>query len=307
MNLEAFILGSGGMMPLPGRFLTSVLLRREGELFLFDCGEATQISLKKLNLKWKKINRIFISHIHADHITGLPGIMMLSSQVDRDEPLYIYGPPRINEYIEFNKQYMYLNYEIIVEEVKPGTIIYENDEYYIETFGLKHTVPCLAYSLNEKPRPGIFYPEKAKSLGVPVGPMFSALQSGKSVSLDNNVIVTPDQVMGKSRHGRKFCFITDTSYFAAMSEFVRNSDLLICESMFKKGMDDTGQEKKHLTCDQAAMVASNSENVKKMGLIHYSPRYSNNELKDMETEARKIFKNTFLTRDRMHIDIPFID
>src|SRR6056297_2408136 len=116
MNLEVFVLGCGGMMPLPGRFLTSVLLRREGDLFLFDCGEGTQVSLKKLQLKWKKINAIFISHTHADHVTGLPGMLMLSSQVDRNEPLYIYGPPKITEFVETSRKVldMYINYDIVV-------------------------------------------------------------------------------------------------------------------------------------------------------------------------------------------------
>jgi ribonuclease Z len=116
MSLEAFVLGTGGMMPLPYRHLTSVMVRREGELFLFDCGEATQIALKKLNLKWKKISAIFISHTHADHITGLPGILMLSSQVDRTEPLMIFGPPKVKEfYVSMKKSLdMFINYPIVV-------------------------------------------------------------------------------------------------------------------------------------------------------------------------------------------------
>ena len=125
MNLEAFILGCGGMMPLPYRHLTSVLLRREGDLFLFDAGEGTQVSLRRLNLRWKKINTIFISHTHADHVTGLPGILMLSAQVDRDEPLYIIGPPKIKEYVETSRQVldMYINYEIIIQEItEPGIV-----------------------------------------------------------------------------------------------------------------------------------------------------------------------------------------
>jgi ribonuclease Z len=307
MNLEAFILGSGGMMPLPGRFLTSVLLRREGELFLFDCGEATQISLKRLNLKWKKISRIFISHVHADHITGLPGILMLSSQVDRDEPLYIYGPARLKEYIEFHKKYMYLNYEIIVEEIKPGMIIYENDEYHIETFALRHTVPCLAYSLVEKSRPGIFFPGRAQELGVKPGPLYARLQAGETITLDDGTTVCPSQVMGEARSGRKFCFITDTEYFPEIASFAANSDLLICESMFRKGMEDTGKEKKHLSSVQAAAIASEAGNVKKLGLIHFSPRYMKSEIEEMASEAKTVFTDTFLTRDRMHIPIPFVD
>ena len=119
MNLEAFILGCGGMMPLPYRHLTSVLLRREGHLFLFDCGEGTQVALRRLNLRWKRIDTIFISHTHADHITGLPGLLMLSSQVDREEPMYIIGPPKVAEYVETSRRVldMYINYKIIVKEI----------------------------------------------------------------------------------------------------------------------------------------------------------------------------------------------
>src|SRR6056297_670030 len=156
MNLELFILGTGGMMPLPNRFLTSMLLRREGDLFLFDCGEGTQVSLRKLNLRWKKINTIFISHTHADHITGLPGILMLSSQVDRDEPLYIYGPPKIKEYVESSRKVldMYINYEIIVKEIDEEGIIYSGNGFNIKTFRLEHSKPCVGYSLIEEKRPG---------------------------------------------------------------------------------------------------------------------------------------------------------
>ena len=164
--METFILGTGGMMPLPGRFLTSVLLRREGDLFLFDCGEGTQISLKKLNLKWKKITTIFISHTHADHITGLPGILMLSAQVERTEPLTIIGPPKIREYIETSRQVldMYINYEIIVKEIEDPSqsmTVYETEDFTVSTIPLNHSKVCVGYVLEEKPRPGIFYPQKA--------------------------------------------------------------------------------------------------------------------------------------------------
>lgn len=308
MNLEAFILGCGGMMPLPRRHLTSVLLRREGELFLFDCGEGTQVSLKRLNLKWKKISRIFISHMHADHITGLPGILMLSSQVDRDEPLYVYGPPKTKEYIEAHKNIleMYINYEIIVEEIFGKHTIFENDQYKIECFPLNHTKPCLGYSLTEKPRPGIFFPDKAKELNVPLGPLWADLQAGKEVSIENR-IVKPEDVLGDERKGRKFTFVTDTAYFPEISDFVSNSDLLVCESMFSKDLIADAAGKKHLTSEQAGNIAEDAENVKQMGLIHYSPRYSDRDLKILEDEAKKVFKKSFLTRDRMVINIPFED
>ena len=186
MNLEAFVLGSGGMMPLPGRHLTSVLLRREGDLFLFDCGEGTQVSLRRLNLRWKKISVILVSHTHADHVTGLPGILMLSAQVDREEPLIIIGPPKIREYVEMNRQVldMYINYEIIVKEIRDmsqPSVVYEGDGFHINAFPLRHSKPCVGYSLEEDWRPGVFNPEKALNLSVPKGPLWARLQSGESV------------------------------------------------------------------------------------------------------------------------------
>ncbi len=309
MNLELFVLGTGGMMPLPGRFLTSVLVRREGELFLFDSGEGTQVSLRKLNLKWKKISAIFISHTHADHVTGLPGILMLSSQVERDEPLYIFGPPRIAEYVEMNKKVldMYINYEIIVREIKEPGIIYKGDGFSVNAFPLRHTKPCIGYSLVEDERAGVFFPEKAKALKVPMGPLWAELQKGNDVTLSNGTVVSASDILGKVRTGRKISFITDTQYFPEISDFVKKSDLLICEGMFKADLEESAGKKKHMTSMQAAQISSDAGGVKKMGLIHYSPRYTNYELTGLLEEAKTIFPDTFLTRDGQKIEIPFID
>lgn len=309
MNLETFILGTGGMMPLPHRFLTSVLLRREGELFLFDCGEATQISLRKLNLKWKKITAIFISHTHADHITGLPGILMLSSQVDREEPLYIFGPPKIREYVETSRKVldMYINYEIIVNEISEEGIIYNGDGFNISTFKLDHSKPCVGYTLTEDMRPGIFYPEKAENAGVRKGPLWSELQNGNDVKLENGNIVKPEEVLGSPRSGRKFSFVTDSLPLPTIPEKVKGSDLFICEGMFKDELRENAAEKKHMTAVQAAELAKAAGGIKKMGLIHYSPRYIKSDLKEMLREAKEVFPDTFLTRDGQHIPIENVD
>ncbi len=308
MNLEVFVLGTGGMMPLPGRGLTSVLVRREGELFLFDCGEGTQIGLRRLNLRWKKITSIFISHTHADHVTGLPGILMLSSQVDRNEPLYIYGPPKIREFVEAMRRTldMYINYEIVVKEIEGKCAIFEAEEYGIRSFPLQHTKQCLGYCIEEKKRPGIFFPDKALALGVPRGPLWSRLQGGEAVRLPDGTTVAPAQVMGEERKGRKFCFVTDTVAAPGLAGFVSGADLLICEGMFAEELAETAAEKKHLTAAQAARIAREA-GVKSMGLIHYSPRYSDRELKTLVQEAREIFPASFLTRDLQHIEMPFED
>lgn len=307
MNLELFVLGTGGMMPLPGRALTSLLVRREGELFLFDCGEGTQVSLRRLNLRWKKITSIFISHTHADHVTGLPGILMLSSQVDRDEPLGIYGPPRIREFVEAMRRTldMYINYDIVVRELDGGEAL-AGDGFRISAHPLVHTKPCLAWCLEEGERPGVFHPEKAEALGVPRGPLWSALQDGESVALADGRTVHSRDVLGERRRGRKVCFATDTVAAPGLAEFVRGSDLFVCEGMFDQELSETAAEKRHLTAAQAARIAREA-GVRRLGLIHYSPRYADRELKKLLAEAKEIFPETFLCRDLQHVPLPYDD
>ena len=304
MSLEVFILGTGGMMPLPGRFLTSVLVRREGDLFLFDCGEATQISLRKLALRWKKISTIFISHTHADHVTGLPGILMLSSQVDRDDPLVIVGPPRVAEYIEAHRNIleMYINYEIRVVEIHDSGSVYTGDGWEVRALKLNHSRICMGYVLEEDIRPGIFFPDRAEEMGVPRGPRWSELQAGNSVTLESGRVIEPGDVMGEKRKGRKFAFVTDTLPTSEMAGFVEGSDLFVCEAMFTDDLAESAREKKHLTAHQAATIARDA-GVGQLGLIHYSPRYTKRDLQHLLSEAKEIFPGSFLTRDGQTISL----
>lgn len=306
MNLDIFVLGTGGMMPLPGRGLTSVLLRREGDLLLFDCGEGTQIAFRRLNLKWKKITGIFISHTHADHVTGLPGMLSLSSQVDRDEPLYIYGPPRIRQFIEQTLRVLdiYINYEIIVHEFYDDVTVMEGDGYRVDSLRVRHTKPCLGYRLVEEPRPGQFHPERAVAAGVPRGPLWSVLQRGEQVRLDGGAVVEPAAVMGPPRPGRAFSFVTDTAAFPGLVPFVAGSDLLICEGMFCADLTADAAAKKHLTAQQAGRIAR-AAGVGRLGLIHYSPRYTERDLRQLVSEARAEFADSFLTRDLQDLSLPY--
>jgi len=295
-------------MPLPNRHLTSVLLRREGDLFLFDCGEGTQVSLRRLNLRWKKISVIFISHTHADHVTGIPGLLMLSSQVDRDDPLYIIGPPRIAEYIESSRRVldMYINYEIVVKEITAPGVVYSGEGFHVRAFPLRHTKPCYGYALEEDKRPGEFHVEKAEALGVKRGPKWAALQSGQIVQAEDGTDVRPDQVLGPERTGRKFSFVTDTLAFREIADEVAGSDLFVCEGMFEKALEESAREKKHMTAEQAASIAKAAA-VKKLALIHYSPRYTEYELKQVIKEAEAVFPPTVLSKDRMVFPIEYVD
>ena len=308
MNMEAFVLGCGGMMPLPYRHCTSMLLRRDGDLFLFDGGEGTQVSLKRLNLKWKKINAIFVSHTHADHVTGLPGILMLSSQVERSEPLYIYGPPKIKEYIETSRRVldMYINYPIEVHEIEAPCVVYGGDGFYVRAFPLEHTKTCVGYTLEELDRPGVFNPEEAEKLKVPRGPLWGKLQKGETVINSEGVEVRPEQVVGKARQGRKFSYVTDTLYLPSIANEVRGSDLLICEGMFADDCEDQAKQKKHMTARQAATIARDAD-VKRMAMIHYSPRYTDRDLDLLLSQAREVFPTTELTKDRKKFEIPYVE
>ena len=295
-------------MPLPYRHLTSVLLRREGNLFLFDCGEGTQVSLRRLNLKWKKIDAIFISHTHADHVTGLPGILMLTAQVDRTEPLYIYGPPKIKEYVETSRKVldMYINYPIVVQEITAPCVVHSSKDFYIRAFPLEHTKTCVGYTLEELDRPGEFNPQKAQELGVPCGPLWAQLQQGFEVQAADGTTVKPEQVLGPKRSGRKFSFVTDTLYKPNIAPEVKGSDLLICEGMFEDELIDQAKEKKHMTASQAATIARDAQ-VRRMCMIHYSPRYTDRDLEKLLEQARAVWPKAELSRDRMNIEIPYID
>lgn len=310
MTLEAFVLGCGGSMPLPHRHLTSLLLRREGESFLFDCGEGTQVSLRRLNLRWKGISAIFISHTHADHVTGLPGILMLSSQVERDEPLYVIGPPKIKEYVESSRRSleMHINYPIIVQEIEDPSrpqVVFEGEGYKVRAFPLLHTRPCVGYAFMEEERPGVFHPETAEALGIPRGPLWGKLQKGENIQLEDSSLIRPEQVLGPARKGRKVSFVTDTLPVESIIKEIRDSDYLFCEGMFEDAHVQAAKEKKHMTARQAGSLARRAGGIKNLGLFHFSPRYTDRELIPLLEQAQEEFPESFLTRDRYQCTIPY--
>ena len=283
-----------------------MLLRRQGELFLFDAGEGTQVSLRRLNLKWKKISAIFISHTHADHVTGLPGILMLSSQVERSDPLYIIGPPKIAEYVETSRKVldMYINYPIVVKEIHTAGVVFKGEGFSVSAFPLNHTKICMGYVLQEEPRPGEFNPDEAVRLKVPRGPLWGKLQRGESVLNADGQTIESSQVVGAARRGRKFAFVTDTLYSPHIAQEVKGADLLVCEGMFEAALEDQAREKKHMSAVQAATIARDAQ-VKRLSMIHFSPRYNDKDLALLQDEARKVFPDAMLCRDRMAIPLPY--
>ncbi|MEM9423506.1 MAG: ribonuclease Z [Spirochaetota bacterium] len=303
--LEIFIIGCGGTQPLPRRHLSSIMVRRNGQSFLFDCGEGTQVSLKRQGLRWKGISHLFVSHIHADHVTGIPGIMMLSAQVEREEPLHIVAPKGVCDFISSICQSLniYINYPFELQHIPfRRQCLYEDEELQISCFPLLHSQPTVGFLIEEKPRPGVFSPEAAHALNVPCGPLWGMLQQGKTVENDLGQRVRPEQVLGEPRPGARLAFMTDTLYHEKAAEYVQGVDLLICEGMYARNLSDSAHDKKHMTAAEAAQIAQ-AAGVGQLALTHFSPRYLDRELKILLKEAQEIFPETILCRDGLHLEL----
>ncbi|WP_445436162.1 ribonuclease Z [Candidatus Borreliella tachyglossi] len=310
MNFNINILGTGGTRPLHNRYLTSVLIEHHGESFLFDCGEATQMSLRKQKISWQKIKIICITHLHADHITGLLGIIMLMAQSGetRKDPLIVIGPIGIKRYLETNIELLrvHKNYEIIYKEIlinKTNEILYEDNKKRIEYRRLKHSVDCVGYLFIEKDKPGKFDSQKAESLNIPKGPIRKKLQNGCEVILNERRIM-PSEILDEPRKGLKFAYITDTAYFEDLITYIKNFNLVIIESTFKNDLKKEAEKKLHLTAKSAATIVKRAK-VSQTGLIHFSERYTlNKDLCELLNEAQQEYPNgeIFLTKDGMRLE-----
>jgi ribonuclease Z len=195
----------------------------------------------------------------------------------------------------------------VVQEISAPGIVYRGEGYHVRAFPLRHTKPCYGYTLEEDIRPGEFHPEKAEALGVPRGPLWARLQGGQTVQAADGRDVQPAEVLGPPRSGRKFSFVTDTLAFPEIAPHVAYSDLLVCEGMFEQALAEDAHDKKHMTAAEAAHIAASAGGVKKLALIHYSPRYANHELKTLLAEAQTIFPGAVLSRDRAVHPIEYVD
>jgi len=300
-QLSIIFLGTGGSWPTVKRNVTSIAVKRAGEVILFDCGEGTQRQFQKSKLSYMQISKIFITHFHGDHFLGLPGLIQTMQLNDRDIPLHIYGLKGMNKLLDqlLSLGYFKPNYKIISHEVKEGNVL-DFKEYLIRVLNVKHGVPTIAYSLEEKMRPGKFDKPKALKLGIPEGPLFSKLQHGKTITLKDGRKITPDRVLGPPRKGRKIVISGDTVPIDKMIGFAKDADVLIHDATFDSTFEDISTEYGHSTASQAAEIAKKA-NVDKLFLTHISPRYLDGST--LEDDAQKIFKNTIVQKDFQEIEI----
>lgn len=297
--MELVFLGTSSAIPTSHRNHSAVALKAFGEIMLFDCGEGTQLQMSKAKISPMKINNIFITHFHGDHILGLPGIIQSMAFRGRKNPLHIFGPKGLVEMVNIIRNFGYfsLTFEIYMHEINDG-IILEEENYRISCSKMNHTVLNFAYSVYEKRRPK-FIKEKAITLGIKPGPDFGKLQQGIAVKVGDTVI-QPEQVLGEERKGRKVVYSGDTSPSEQMIEFAKDADVLIHESTFEGMYGDKAHEMGHSTSTQAAEIAKKA-NVKKLILTHVSTRYKKSDI--LETEAREIFEDSTVAEDFMQIEI----
>jgi ribonuclease Z len=278
--LECVLLGSGGMMPMPYRCLTSLVVRQEGRLYMFDAGEGTQIGLKTVKLGIKALRTIAVSHLHGDHCLGVPGLLMMRAQAPDPGPLNILGPPGIEGFLTRIRESLgfFLNYPIEFAEWQEHgpELAYEDEMVRILWAPLAHTTFCLGYRLEEHPRPGKFRTEAAKTLGVPPGPLFGRLQAGETVTLPDGRAITPAQVLGKPRPGRHICYAVDTRPTKALYRLCKDVDMAFLDGMFLPEHQEEAVAKGHMTVDDAARVASRAC-ARRAILVHISPRYQDDE------------------------------
>ena len=301
--LRIIFLGTGGSLPTRNRNPSAIMINRKGELLLFDCGEGTQQQMMRAKTGMMSLSSIFITHLHADHFLGIPGLMQTMSFMGRKEPLLIYGPEGTREFTELFEALGYFNlkYEVRGIELKPGDLV-EREEYVIRALKTEHNISSLGYALIENPRPGRFNREKAIELGIPPGPLFAKLQKGNPVEV-NGKLINPEDVMGAPRPGRTVVYSGDTRPCKSILEASRNADVLIHDGSFADEMADWAEESKHSTAGEVAALAKEAE-VRKLILTHISSRYTD-DAEPILTDSKKIFENVIIAEDLMEIEIPY--
>jgi ribonuclease Z len=298
--MKLVFLGTSAAQPTENRGLSCICLERDGEILMFDAGEAAQISYTKSGLGWNKKMKLFVTHLHGDHCVGILGILQTMSMQNRTETLEIFGPNGIEEFIAANIKILNfgLSFPVIITIVNVGKI-FENEKYSINVCKANHSVIAFSYLFEEKDKAGRFNLEKAKELGIPEGELWKKLQSGNEIIIDGKII-KPNQVLGTRRPGKKIGISGDTMPTMSLEQFFENCDYLVFDSTFLDGEKQKALETCHSTAKQAATLGKNAK-VKNLILTHFSARYKN-EIGHLK-EALEIHDSVITAKDLLEIEI----
>ena len=307
--MQITFLGTSSGVPTRSRNVSSVALRlpQRAELWLFDCGEGTQHQILRSDLKISQLSRIFVTHMHGDHIFGLMGLLASCGLAGNVEKIDIYGPSGLNEYLQAASRYSHthFSYPIKVHTVQPG-VIYEDNEFTVTCGLLHHRITAFGYRVAEKDRSGRFDIEKAKALEIPAGPIYGQLKRGETVTLEDGRVINGAELCGPTEIGRKIAYCTDTVYCDGAVQLAKDADVLIHEATFAHQDAEMAFQRLHSTTTMAAQTAYGA-GVRKLIMTHFSPRYAPGnsiELKDLLKEAKAIFPQTMMAYDFMVYDVP---
>jgi ribonuclease Z len=311
--LQVTFLGTSSGVPTRGRNVSAVALRlpQRAELWLFDCGEGTQQQFLRSELRVSQLRRVFVTHMHGDHVFGLPGLLASLGLAGSCSGIDLYGPDRLRDFLEgvlhtSSTRIGYpLRYHRSSRAANSGATLLEDGDITVRCAPLTHRVPAYAYRVDQKPRPGRFDVERARALGIPPGPIYAQLKQGHSVTLDDGRIINGATLCGPERPGASVVYCTDTVFCDAAVELARGADLLIHESTFAHAEAELAFARQHSTSTMAAQTAL-AAGVKQLALTHLSPRYvAGNPVSpdDLLAEAQAIFTNTLMARDFLSIEV----
>jgi ribonuclease Z len=304
--MRIVLLGTSSAIPTLTRGLSSTALVRDGDVFLFDCGEGTQVQLMRSTVKRSRIHSIFIGHLHGDHLYGIAGLLSTLHLDGHEAPVNVFGPEGLRLFLTaaFRTSDLKFKFDLTVKEFPRGYRgrVLDEPEYYVEALPLDHTIFCLGWRFQEKDRPGMFNLEKAEELGVPRGPLYGKLQHGENIAVPDGRVITPDMVLGPPRPGKSVAYCLDTQFSERTIQLAQQCTALIHETTFGPDAIDMARERKHSTMEDAARVAKEA-GVENLIATHFSSRYDGRQISKIADDARSIFGNITLGRDLLEIDI----
>ncbi len=300
--MELVFLGTGASIPTESRNSSAIVLLREGEILLFDCGEGTQRQMIRAHIGFRRKMKIFITHMHGDHTLGLLGLIQTLSLLGRRDELQVYGPPGLRTFLSSALSSLGVKARFPVEtrEVRPGTVI-EEPKYTVEAVRADHVEESFSFGLLEKERPGRFDTQRAVEIGVPEGPIRTQIQQGKTVILRDGTVVEPEDILGPPRPGRKIVYSGDTRPCIEVADLAQGADILIHEATYDDSLEEMAAETGHSTPSQAASIARRAT-VRRLILTHISARYQNPQL--ILTQAKTRFPDVEIAEDLQRVEIP---
>jgi ribonuclease Z len=304
--MKIVLLGTSSAVPTLTRGLSATALIREGDIFLFDCGEGTQLQLMRSGVKRSRIHSIFIGHLHGDHLYGIAGLLSTLHLDGRETPLNVFGPEGLRNFLNasFRTSDLQFTFKLTVQEFPRGYRgrVLDEEEFFVDALPLDHSIFCLGWRFQEKPKPGIFNLERAQELGIPRGPLYGKLQHGESIRLEDGRMITPDMVLGETRQGKSVVYCLDTQFSERSIQLADNCTALIHETTFGPDAIDMARERKHSTMEDAARVAREA-GAQTLIATHFSSRYDGRQVAQIRDEARGVFENIVTGRDLLEIEI----